>query len=402
MRTVGPTEVRFGLIGCGGIGRWHARSLATIPGVKLVGVTDSNPDAAAEASRLSSAPVFATLDALLAQDDIDVVTVCTPPHTHAPIVAAAARAGKHVLVEKPLAPTLAEADQAIAICQSAAVHLGVVLQQRARSATRAIHRLVTDGTLGRILFANATHTWYRSQQQFDREAWRGGAAPGGGFLLDQCTHAVDLLIWLLGEPRWVSAGTSALVIQGHGEDTVVATLGFESGALGTLSGSTAANSARDDIALELSGSCGGFRLEIRDYDNAEIVALSLSDSTEKRARSLSEAEIESLIQRERGEWRKGPRSLPWRFAAALAGPARGSHPFRSPRAWLRRQADRVAQVERHEPQGHAAILAQMAAAIRGGEAPLVTGHDARRSLAVLEAMARSQAAGGQRVTVSRQ
>ena len=393
-------EVRFGLIGCGGIGRWHARSLATIRGVALVGVTDSNPDAIAKVAESSGARAFATLDSLLAERDIDIVTICTPPDSHAIIVEAAARAGKHVLVEKPLAPTLAEADRAIAACAAAAVHLGVVHQQRARSATQAIHRMVAEGTLGSSVLASATHTWYRSQQQYDREAWRGGSAPGSGFLFDQCIHAVDLLVWLLGEPRWVSATTSELVIRGHGEDTVVATIGFGSGALATLAASTGANQGRDDIALDFAGTCGGARLEIRDYDNAEIMALSVSPSPEKRARPLSAREIESLVQREHGEWRNGPRSPAWRLAARLAGAVRGSHPFRSPRAWLRRQADRVAQLEYREPQGHAAILAQMARVVRGEETPMVTGRDARRALAVLDAMNRSHSAGGERVTLS--
>lgn len=392
-------EVRFGLIGCGGIGRWHARSLATLPGVKLVGVTDPNPEAVAKAAAMSGGRALPTLEMLLAQRDIDIVTVCTPPDSHAAIVEAAAAAGKHVLVEKPLAPTLAAADRAIAACAAAGVQLGVVHQQRARSATQAAHRLVADGALGSAVLATATHTWFRSQAQFDQESWRGGASAGSGFLLDQCVHAVDLLVWLLGEPRWVSGTTPALVLRGHGEDTVVATIGFASGALATLAASTAANRARDDIALEFAGTSGGFRIEIRDYDNAEIVALSIAPSPRNRARPFSAGEIESLVRREHGDWRQGPRSLLWRAAARVAGSVRGSRPFRSPRAWLRRQADRVAQRDWREPQGHAAILEQMAAVVRGEGTPTVTGRDARRSLAVLDAVQRSHAAGGERVTV---
>jgi predicted dehydrogenase len=388
------------LIGCGGIGRWHARSLATIPGVRLVGVTDSNPAAVAKAAAMSGGQPFATVEQLLAQPDIDIVTICTPPDSHAALVEVAAAAGKHVLVEKPLAPTLAAADRAIAACAAAAVHLGVVHQQRARSATQAAHRLVAAGSLGSAVVASAMHTWYRSQTQFDHEPWRGGVSAGSGFLLDQCVHAVDLLVWFLGEPRWVSGTAPALVIRGHGEDTVAATLEFASGALATLAASTAANRARDDIAVEFAGTSGGFRIEIRDYDNAEIVALSIALSPRERARPLTEGEIEALVRREHGDWRKGPRSLAWRAAARVAGSLRGAHPFRSPRAWLRRQADRVAQLESREPQGHAGILNQMAAVVRGEGTPMVTGRDARRSLAVLDALHRSHVAGGERVMVS--
>jgi predicted dehydrogenase len=386
------------LIGCGGIGRWHARSVRTLAGAKLVGVTDRNPTAAAQVASMSGARAFASVETLLEQRDIDVVTICTPPDTHAALIEAAAAAGKHVLVEKPFAPTLVEADRAIAACGAAGVHLGVVHQQRARSATQAVHRLVAEGTLGKVVLATATHTWYRSQAQLDRDPWRGSAA-GGGFLLDQCVHVVDLLVWFLGEPRWVSAAAPALVIQGQGEDTVAATVEFASGALATLAASTAANRSRDDIAIELAGTRGSFRIEIRDYDNAEIVELGIAPSERQRARPLSAGEIESIVRREHGGWRAGPRSLAWRVAARLAGGGRGVRPFRSPRAWLRRQADRVAQVDWREPQGHAAILDRMAAAVRGDGDPMVTGREARRSLAVIDALYRSHSQGGARVAV---
>ncbi len=180
----------------------------------------------------------------------------------------------------------------------------------------------------------------------------------------------------------------------------MATIGFSGGALAVLAAGAATNRSRDDIALELSGTRGGFRLEIRDYDAAEITRIDLASSEDRRARSLPPGEIEALVEAAGGRWRRGPAAIAWRLASAVAGPGRGVHPFRSLRGYLRRNADRVAQRERGEPQGHAAVLARMAAAVRGEAIPLVTGEDARRSLQVLEAIRRSEAIGGGRVEIA--
>jgi predicted dehydrogenase len=179
----------------------------------------------------------------------------------------------------------------------------------------------------------------------------------------------------------------------------VATIGFAGGTLAVLAAGTATNRSRDDIILEVSGTRGGFRLEIRDYDTAEITRLDVASSDHVRARSLPAFEIERLVRAAGGGWRDGPKSALWRLAAHIAGPGRGVHPFRSLRGYLRRRADREAQREAGEPQGHAEVLARMVAAIRGHGAPLVTGEEARQSLQIIEALNRSHALGGVRVAV---
>jgi len=390
-------EVRFGIIGCGGIGRWHAKSLVSIPGTTLSGVTDTDAAARDQAAQSFGARVFDSADAMLRDDAIDVVSICTPPASHAPLITAAADAGKHVLVEKPLALDLSEADRAVAACASRNVHLGVVHQQRGRSATRALHRLIVDGELGQPLMAAAIHTWFRTDSQLDEDAWRGDVAAGGGVLLDQAIHAIDLLVWFLGEPRWVSGSTATLARRTTAEDTAVATVGFDSGAMATLAASTSANALRDDIAVEVAGTRGCCRLEVRDYDHAEIVRLELAGSDDSRARRLPAGEIESLVQRFGGLWRQGPRAWPWRGLVRFAGGERGKLPFRDPRAFLRRKIDRIAQSETREFQGHAAILHGMADAVRGRGQPLVPGTEARHSIAIIDAIQRSHRAGGERI-----
>jgi len=392
-------DVGVGVIGCGGIGRWHGTSLRQLPGIRLVALAD--PDRAArEAAGTFGVPVLESAEVLLARSDIDLVSICAPPHAHAALIEAAAAAGKHVLVEKPIATTLADADRALAACRAHQVQLGVVHQQRAQSSTRALHQLAEDGAFGRLLLATAHHTWFKTPAQLARDGWRGDAAAGGGLLLDQAVHAIDLLVWFLGEPEWAGGATATLAHGPGAEDTAIAMIGFAGGALAVLAAGTAANRSRDDIALELSGTRGGFRLEIRDYDAAEITRLDLASSDDERARSLSTAEIEALVEAAGGHWRRGPSALAWRLAGRLAGPGRGVHPFRSIRGYLRRQADRVAQREWGEPQGHAEVLARMAAAVRGEGPPLVTGEEARRSLRIIEAVRRSHALGGQRVDLA--
>ncbi len=269
-----------------------------------------------------------------------MVSVCTPPVSHVPLIEAAARAGKHVLVEKPLALTLAEADRAIHACTRAGVQLGVAHQQRARSATMALQAMIGAGAFGEALVAAAVHGWHRPAKERARDAWRGQRGAGGNLLFDQAVHAIDLLVWFLGAPTW-AAGSSAGDADIEDAETVVATIGFEGGALAVLAASTAANRMRDDIAIDFAGSRGGFRLEIRDYDNAEITALDLAVQT-GRARRLSSDEVEALIRQYGGAWRAGPRAPLLRLLARTVGGERGAHPFRSPRALLRRRLDRIA------------------------------------------------------------
>jgi predicted dehydrogenase len=330
---------------------------------------------------------------LLAAPDIEVVSICTPPASHVPLVEAAAAAGKHVLVEKPLAVTVADADRSIRACAAAGVHLGVVHQQRARAAVRALREVVRSGRIGRPLLGIATQAWFRTQGEIDGDPWRGSASAGGGVLLDQAVHVLDLLIWMLGEPAWVCGGTALLSRRMDAEDCAAAAIGFSSGAVGTLAATTAGNLGRDDSRLEIVGTLGGFLLEIRDYDNAEIVRLDLSGREGERARTSTRREVEALIESHGGIWRRGPRGMGAAILGAVAGHERGAHPFRSPRAYLRRLLDRKAQSQSGEREGHAAILQAMAEAARGKGAPLVTGADARSSLAAIEALQRSARSG---------
>lgn len=395
-----PRVVGFGIVGCGGIGRWHAKTIADLPGAGLLGAMDVDSASRDSFAKKFGVHAYASLAELLAVPEVEVISVCTPPLDHATVVTAAAAVGKHVLVEKPLAVDLEEADRAISACARAGVHLGVVHQQRARSASRAVYRLLHSGRLGAPSMAVLVHTWFRPESEDASGSWRADPSAGGGILADQAVHALDLLVWLLGVPRrasgWVGPRPG-----GGGEHTAAAVLAFDCDLIATLAASLATNAMRDDIALELYGSLGSVRLEIRDYDHAEIAWLDLAPAEGRRARRLARDEVEGIVRDEGGKWRTGPRAWPWRVLGRVAGAERGASPFRSGRGFLRRQIDRVAQRETGELQGHAGVLEAMAAAARGEGEPLVTGAEARTVLAVLDALRRSDQAGGRPVDIDR-
>lgn len=392
--------VRFGIVGCGGMGRWHASNLQALPNVRLHAVFDTDQTAARRLARRFGVAAVDDLDALLRDPLIHVVSVCTPPAGHAKIARRAAVAGKHVLVEKPIALTVAEADRLIDLCAARGVWLGVVHQQRARSSAMALSSLLAEGEFGLPLAAAAIHSWHRAPSDFTKDAWRSSPESGGALLMDQAIHAIDLLVTFLGRPAWVSGSVSGRALSAIGEDTSVATIGFEGGALATLTASMAVGAMRDDITVELLATRGSFRLEVRDYDHAEITRLELSSSEKRRGRSLDRAEIEELVRRHGGSWRRGPRSRLWRTLDRIVSKERGEQPFGSVRALLRRRIDRAAQRETQEPQGHAAILFRMAAAARGDGEPLVTGDEARLALAVIEGLYESHRSDGRRIELA--
>lgn len=391
--------VGFGLVGCGRIGRWHARALSRLPEARLTAATDTDREALASFGRAFDAAACPSLESLLRRRDVQAVVVATPPASHVAIGEAAAGAGKHVLIEKPLGLSVDEATRAIRACASAGVKLGVVHQQRTHSAVRAVHELVRNGRLGKLALAVGVHAWRRTPRDLEVDGWRGAVGEGGGLLLDQAVHLVDLLLWLLGEPEWVE-GCLPVAGEGEGaEDPAGAVLGFRHGPLVTVGATSSANAMRDDIAIELYGSRGGLRLEIRDYDHAEIARLDLASAEDRRARRAPDAVVEDLVRRHQGAWRDGPTDLPWRLLEPLADPERGGRPFRSLRAYLRRLLDRRAQLERGQLQGHPEVLRRMAMAVRGEGEPVATGEEARSGLALIEAWRRSSREGGHRVRV---
>jgi predicted dehydrogenase len=233
--------IGFGIIGCGMISRFHAKAVADIKGAKVVACTDAIPAAADKLAAEIGCTAYPTLDQLLADPDVDVVTICTPSGLHMEPAVAAAKAGKHVIVEKPLDITLKRCDAMIAAAKKAGVVLSTIFPSRFHESSQLIKQAADNGRFGRLTLGNAYVKWFRTQEYYDSGAWRGTwQLDGGGALMNQAVHSVDLLLWFMGPAVEVTAYTGLLAHKRiEVEDVAVAGIKFASGALGTIEASTA-------------------------------------------------------------------------------------------------------------------------------------------------------------------
>jgi predicted dehydrogenase len=251
----------FGIIGAGMVARYHATAIGRTPGARLVAISRSDPARTDEAATQFGVPCLADYTTLLARDDVDAVCICTPSGLHAEQTIAAARAGKHVLVEKPIALTLADADAMIAACAQAGVRLGVALQRRTEPEFQHLRAAVAAGELGRLVLGSISMPYLRTQSYYDSADWRGTwALDGGGALMNQGIHLVDLLLWLLGDVAEVRATAATLAHTIEVEDCVAATMRFVNGALGSIMATTAAAPGFPH-RVEIYGDRGGAQIE---------------------------------------------------------------------------------------------------------------------------------------------
>jgi len=231
----------FGIIGCGMIADFHAKAIGDIRGAKVVAGFDTVPAAADRFAKQQGCRACHDLKAMLADPDIDVVTIGTPSGAHLEPGVAAARAGKHVIVEKPLEITLRRCDKLIAECKKAGVVLSSIFPSRFHGPAVEMKRAIDQGRFGRLTVGDAYVKWYRPQQYYDSGAWRGTwELDGGGALMNQAIHSVDLLSYFMGPVREIRAQTALLAHKRIAvEDVAVATLQFANGALGVIEASTA-------------------------------------------------------------------------------------------------------------------------------------------------------------------
>ena len=244
MRVLDPSQpIGFGLIGTGMIANYHAAAIQALGAewnVRLAGVADLNAGAAEAFARRHDVP-FHTHDlaALLARPDIQVVCVLTPSGAHLEPALQAIAAGRHVVIEKPLEISVARVDAMLAAAERAEVMVAAIFQARFSAGARALKAAVDAGRFGRLVLCSAYVKWHRSREYYT--GWKGTLAlDGGGAVMNQSIHAVDLLQWLAGTPREVFAWTTRRVHTGiEAEDTACCALKFEGGALGVLEASTA-------------------------------------------------------------------------------------------------------------------------------------------------------------------
>lgn len=233
----------FGIIGCGMIAEFHTKAINAMEGARLVGVFDFRKPAAERIAAMAEGGdcrVLDTIDELLSIPEIDVVCVCTPSGGHMEPAVAAARAGKHVVVEKPLEITVPRCDAIIDACDEAGVRLCAIFPSRYAPANLALKEAIDTGRFGRLTLGDTYVKWWRTQEYYDSGGWRGTwQLDGGGALMNQAIHNVDLLAWLMGDVESVTAMTATLAHDRiEVEDTAVAILRFKSGALGVIEAAT--------------------------------------------------------------------------------------------------------------------------------------------------------------------
>lgn len=231
----------FGIVGCGMIANFHAKAIADLRGAKLVGGFDAIPASADRFAEAQDCTAFHDIDEMLADDSIDVVTICTPSGAHMEPAVAAAKAGKHVIIEKPLEVTLKRCDKIIAACEEAGVICSTIFPSRFHDAAQEIKSAIDSGRFGALSMADAYVKWWREQKYYDSGAWRGTwKLDGGGALMNQAIHSVDLLAWFMGDVSEISAYASTIAHERIAvEDVAVAILKFANGALGSIEATTA-------------------------------------------------------------------------------------------------------------------------------------------------------------------
>ena len=267
--------IHVGLIGAGNISETHARAASAIPGVAIAGVYAPTRAHAERLAAQYGATAHASLDQFLVHRPLDLVAIGSPSGLHAEHGIAAAQRGIHVLVEKPIDVTTARADALIDEAARAGVSLGVIFQDRLKPDVVRALALIESGRLGRPILATAQVKWYRTPEYYGGSQWRGTRTlDGGGALMNQGVHTVDLLLWLFGPVRRVFGRVAALLHSIEVEDTAVATLEFASGALGTIEAATSAYPGYSR-RIELTGSEGTIVL-----DGDRLAAVDLRGASE--------------------------------------------------------------------------------------------------------------------------
>jgi UDP-N-acetyl-2-amino-2-deoxyglucuronate dehydrogenase len=254
-------KLGFGIIGCGMISGWHAEAISRVPRARLVGVTDAVAELRNGTARKYEVNSYESVEKMLADPEVRIVSICTPSGLHAPLAIRAAQAGKHVIVEKPMAINLKDADQMIETCERNRVKLCVISQLRFSPAIQQIKQALEESLLGRVVLGDLYMKFNRSQEYYDKGNWRGTwEMDGGGALMNQGIHGVDLLRYLMGPVKSVSAHARTLARKIAVEDTAVAILEFQNGAVGVIEATTSVypGSSRH---LEINGHRGTVVLE---------------------------------------------------------------------------------------------------------------------------------------------
>lgn len=328
--------LNFAVIGAGNIGKLQAEAIRHIPEARVTVVCNRGETAGRALAEKHSAVWVADFQEAVTRDDVDVVTICTPSGTHREIAVAAAQAGKHLLVEKPIDITLERVDQILRAVEEAGVVLACVFPLRFAQGVHKAKAAVEAGRLGRLTLADVFVKWYRPQTYYDGN-WRGTwQLDGGGALMNQAIHNIDLVQWLAGPVESVLARTATLAHEMQTEDTATAVLTFHNGALGVIQGATSCWPG-DRARVELHGDRGTIVLE-----EGRIVVWKLVDA------APGEEEAMLTLEQQQGSGAADPTAIGY---------------------------------EMHRRQ-----LVDLIEAIRQGRPPAIQGAEARRSVEIIRAI----------------
>ncbi|MDR6225545.1 Gfo/Idh/MocA family protein [Desmospora profundinema] len=247
--------IHYAIVGCGHIANKHVEAIRAAEGAVLTAVCDRDPSRM-EPFLAKGIQSFTDMGRMLASTSVDVVNICTPSGLHAPLAIQAANAGKHVVVEKPIALTLEDADAIIQACEGNGVQLAVVHPNRFRPVMKELRRRVDAGAFGRFSHANATVRWNRNQEYYDQAPWRGTRKMDGGVLMNQAIHNLDLLLWLMGDVEEVFSYHETRLRDIEAEDVSVSVLRFTSGALGVIEAAVTLYPRNLEETLSLFGESG--------------------------------------------------------------------------------------------------------------------------------------------------
>lgn len=248
--------MNFAIVGCGHIAKKHAEAIQNIEGANLVAVCDKVPQAMGYYVENNGVKPYQDLKEMLSDPTIDVVNICTPSGLHTSIAVEAAKAKKHVIVEKPIALTLEDANLMIQTCRENNVKLAVVHPNRFRPVVQELKKLMNEGRFGKLSHANATVRWNRNQAYYDQAPWRGTKALDGGVLMNQAIHNLDLLIWIMGDVEEVYSMAATRLRNIEAEDVSTGVVRFKNGALGVVEAATTIYPKNLEESLSIFGETG--------------------------------------------------------------------------------------------------------------------------------------------------
>jgi predicted dehydrogenase len=256
--------LNFALVGCGRIAPKHVEALTSgaVSGARLAAVCDVVPEKADLIGKKYGVPAFKDRFEMMEKmnDQIDVVSILTPSGLHAEHAVDMAKFRKHVVVEKPMALTLTDADRMISACDTHGVRLFVVKQNRYNHPVKKLREAVEGGRFGKMVLGTVRVRWCRQQKYYDQDKWRGTWAYDGGVFANQASHHVDLLQWMMGDVESVFAKTSTALVNIETEDTGVVIVRFKNGALGVIEATTATRPKDLEGSISILGETGSVEI----------------------------------------------------------------------------------------------------------------------------------------------